>query len=133
MSALIVDEAAVTTAVLAHLAPLLTPYAAYDADTLSRLDELPQAYVEVSVSRRLADAPSRVGEWQGTNSFRVVILAVAAVRANAANLRRLVRASFDQTMMPCAGTTAPVTFATEQPLAPDEGWWSGRTEWTLTL
>jgi hypothetical protein len=132
VSPLIVNEADVSAAVITFLTPQLSPYAAFDADTLQRMGTTPQTYVEVSVSRRLADAPKRVGDWAGTNSFRVLTLAVAANRANAMNLRALVRRAFDTAFLPCAGATTPVTFVTEQLIAPDEGLWSGRTEWSLT-
>jgi hypothetical protein len=95
---------------------------------------LPPSYNEVMVMERFPDGPRRGDEPSETTQWRILTRAVAQKYANAVEMRARARAGLLGTTLTIGtGETAvestPVErLATDDPIAPDDGWFSGTSE-----
>lgn len=107
---------------------------AYDIDALRKMTATPKNYVEVTVSRRFGSEPRSVARYSATG-WRVTTRWVSATSiANARNLEARGHAALEGAVLAVDGrTSTPVQFETAEPIADDEGWWSGLTAWTYVL
>jgi hypothetical protein len=124
-------EAAVA-ALNAHLSALTIPREAFDVDDVPTT--LPDAYVEVSVSRRFIDgSPRGDGSKTGTG-WRLLTRAVARSTSDARRLHDLCAEALEfQTLTVDGHLTTPLEFETADPIEDDEGWFSGAWVWTYLL
>jgi hypothetical protein len=114
----------------AYIAALNTNLAgsatAYDYDEIPAT--LPNRYVEVTVSRRYGGEMR--GEKPTTNLFRATTRVVAKSVSDARELRRRV-SLIEGTYLTVGGVnTTPIQFETDEPIGPDDGYYSGLTQWT---
>lgn len=119
-------------AVIARLNTLLAPQAAYSINDLRNMSTKPDAYVEVTVSRRLPDASRRVGSAPQMTAFRATTRAVGDTENNAL-LMASKAAGLEESILTIGGIPTPVDYETSSPVADDEGWFSGLTTWTFTV
>lgn len=91
---------------------------------------LPPAYNEVHVMERLSDGPRRTALPSQTQQWRVLVRSVAQSFPNAQEMRR--RASLlHEAPLTVAGQTYYVERSlSDDPIAPDDTWWSGTSEFT---
>lgn len=118
-----------------HLAAVLalmggSAQGAYSLGDLDKLTTLPLSYNEVHVMERQPSGPRRTSLPSQTGQWRILVRAVADKFSNAQEMRR--RASL---LHEAALTVAGQTFYVERPvsddpIAPDDGWWSGTSEFT---
>ncbi len=111
---------------------------AYDLDdvpgTLGNEGTTPTKYIEVTVSRRYGGnergdaAPTLTG-------YRITTRAVAYESVtDARNLRCKAGLALENVAMSVSGvTTTQVKFESEEPIGPDDGWFTGLTSWTCVL
>lgn len=93
--------------------------------------KVPQWYTEVSVSRRYGSNP-RVTSASGVQGYRITTRAVANSAANARNVRAKQHAALEETVLTVDGeATTPIKFESAEPIASDEGMFSGLTTWTF--
>ena len=91
---------------------------------------LPPYYTEVSVMRRFGGNP-RVTTQSGVQGYRITTRAVANSAANARNMRSKQHAALEETVLVVDGeATTPIKFDSAEPIAEDEGMYSGLTTWT---
>lgn len=95
---------------------------------LARLSVLPDYYNEVTVS------PVYVGSFDSAggavvDAWRITTRAVAKTEDNAREMRRRATAALKGNRL---GGSTPVLFESGDPIAPDDGWFSGLTTWTFT-
>lgn len=118
------------TAVLAALNAALAPKQAYEYDTLPTTR--PAEYVEATVSRRFG-GESRLSAQKGTTGWRVTTRAVAQTVSNARLLAQKATQALEDVSLTVDGkSTTPIQFETEDPIGPDDGWYSGLVTWTYT-
>ena len=103
---------------------------AYSLGDLGKMSTtaLPSSYNEVHVMERLSDGPRRTHLPSQTQQWRILVRSVAQEFSNAQEMRR--RASLlHEAAITVAGQTYYVERAvSDDPIAPDDGWWSGVTE-----
>lgn len=92
---------------------------------LARLSVPPNYYTEVTVTRRFG-GEQRNGGGAGTTGWRITTRAVAKTEGNAREMRR--RAGLIERTT--VGDSTPVAFEGADPIAPDDGWYSGLSTWT---
>lgn len=104
---------------------------AYSLGDLKKLATLPTFYNEVMVMERVPDGPDRRGSLSEVQQWRVLIRSVAAVYANAQEMRARASVLHGATLTVDGETFYPRRSATDDPIAPDSGWWSGTSEFTF--
>lgn len=93
---------------------------------------LPARYTEVSVMRRFGGNPRQTSQ-SGVEGYRIATRAVADSAANARNLRAKQHAALEEVSLTIDGTvTSPIKFEGAEPIAPDEGEFSGLVTWTYS-
>lgn len=120
------------TAVLTALnAVLTTGMDAYDLDDIP--SPLPDNYVEVTVSSR-AGAPNRSTASTGRSGWRITTRTVGKTVSNAREMRRLVRTALLFVRLTVDGDqTTRIQFESEEPIGPDDGWYSGLSTWSYAI
>lgn len=120
------------TAVLAALnGALAASMPAYDYDDVPATR--PANYVEVTVSRR-AGAPNRAPGSTGRSGWRITTRPVSTTVSNAREMRkRCVSALLYVRLTVDGDISSPIQFETEDPIGPDDGWYSGLSVWTYAL
>jgi hypothetical protein len=120
------------TAVLAALnAELAASMRAYDYDDLPTTR--PANYVEVTVSRR-AGGPNRNPGSTGRSGWRITTRPVSTTVSNAREMRKRVATALLFNRVTVGGDqSTPIQFETEDPIGPDDGWYSGLSTWTYAV
>lgn len=124
------SEKAHTTAVLALLNAAAAN--AYTIDELDAMGSLPPQYAEVYVTNRSVDAGRRVSGRSGsTDGWRVQVRAVANRFGNAQEIRRRVHAALKNARVTVDGRTSSPMWqsVSDDPIASDDGWFSGMSEY----
>jgi hypothetical protein len=92
--------------------------------------QVPQWYTETSVVRRFGGNP-RVDSRSSVQGYRITTRAVANSAANARNIRAKQHAALEDVALTVDGEqTTPIKFESADPIASDEGMFSGLTTWT---
>lgn len=119
------------TAILAALnAGLPAAHKAYRMGDPGIITDASAAYTEVIISRRHGGI-ARADSTLDSDLIRVMTRVVAKSADNAGVQQTKVRAALEYTALSIGGvTTTPIQFETEDPIAPDDGWYSGATDWT---
>lgn len=120
------------TALLTVLTTALAPRKVYELHQVP--STRPPNYVELSLSRRFGGEFKQSGD-VGTTGYRVTLRAVAQVSVMAAreDLEKC-RAALEFTSLAVGGsTTTPIQFETEDPVAADDGWFSGLMSFTYVI
>ncbi|GAB3776771.1 hypothetical protein FB382_004394 [Nocardioides ginsengisegetis] len=100
----------------------------------ARYGALPKFYTEVTVTRRFNGDGARSGGGSGVRLVRITTRAVAETEANAREMRRRTSDGLEGSSLSVVGfDSTPVEFETEDPIAPDDGWFSGLTTWTYAV
>lgn len=95
---------------------------------------LPPAYNEVHVMERFPDGPRRGSEPSETGQWRIFTRAVAQSYANAQEMRRRAGELRGKSATVGAQATTEIErLATDDPIAPDDGWFSGASEFGYAL
>lgn len=123
----------------AILAALNTPTAAAGANayTLGQLKAMaspPTFYTEVVIAERVVEG-GRLGGRSDIEAWRIVTRAVATVEENARLMRHKAKAALLDRPITVAGieSTPIERGSSEDPIALDETWYSGTSEWTYAL
>lgn len=125
-----------------HLAAVIAAINTADGNALSLGDledmkpnGLPTSYNEVIVMQRLGDGPSRGSEPSATGQWRIFTRAVANDYDNALEMRRRAAAGLLGVSLTVGGeqTTEIERTLTDDPIAPDDGWFSGASEFGYAL
>lgn len=107
---------------------------AYSLGDLAKLATLPTSYNEVHVMERLGDGPRRSSEPSTTQQWRVFIRAVSTSYANAQEMRKRSSALIGKTVTVDGESSTEIERAvSDDPIAPDDGWWSGTSEFGYAL
>lgn len=91
---------------------------------------LPASYNEVHVVERNPEGSDRIGSLSGVQQWRVLIRSVAQVYANAQEMRRRASELHGAQISVAGENFYPRRSTTDDPIAPDSGWWSGTSEYT---
>lgn len=125
-----------------HLAAVVAAINAQNGNALTLGDlakmtstSLPSSYNEVIVMERLPDGPRRSSEPSEVRQWRVFTRAVAQSYPNAQEMRRRAAAGLLGKSLTVAGqpTTELERTASDDPIAPDDGWFSGPSEFGYAL
>lgn len=101
---------------------------AYTIDQLTRMTA-PAAYNEVYVMRREGDKPDRMGALSETSQWRVITRAVANTYGNAQVMRDRANAALHDSTLTVEGETYyPRRAIGDDPIGPDDGWFTGTSE-----
>lgn len=119
----------------AHLAAVVaflggSARGAYSLGDLKKLTTLPTSYNEVMVMERIGDGPDRRGSLSEVKQWRILVRSVAQVYGNAQEMRARAAALHGSTLTVDGETFYPRRSATDDPIAPDDNWWSGTSEFT---
>lgn len=119
-------------AVLAAInAALPAAIRAYETDDIP--DPLPAQYVEVIVTRVFGGEVMLDGS-VATSGWLIFTRFVAKTVTNAGRLQdRVTTALEGRALVIGDRESTPVTFQTEDPIAPDDGWYSGSAQWDYTI
>jgi hypothetical protein len=119
------------TAVLGALnAVLPATHKAYRMGDPAIVTDNASAYTEVVISRRFGGI-ARADSTLDSDLIRAMTRAVAKSQADADNQATKNRAALEYASLSIGGvTTTPIQFETEDPVAPDDGWYSGATSWS---
>lgn len=110
----------------------LAPHQAFTVQQLEDATALPQQYVELGVTRRFGGTELLAGSPRPL-VWRAYTRAVALREVNARRMRSLVSEALEDARLTVAGkTSGPLRFESADPVAPDDGWYSGLTTWTYT-
>lgn len=122
------------TAILAQLnATLPATRKAYRIGDPAIIVDDPDSYTEVSLWRRPGGL-ARLDAVYDSDLMRVKTRYVAKSANNASAQQTKTRAALEYASLSIGGTTTtPVQFETEDPIMPDDGWFSGWTDWTYAL
>lgn len=102
---------------------------AFDYDDIDR-DNPPEQYTEVTVSRRYGGT-ERNDSTTGRVGWRITTRAVATTVSNAREMRnRAVTALLYRRLTVDGVQTTPIQFESEDPIASDDGMFSGLCTWT---
>jgi len=109
-----------------------TPLTAAQRAKAAASKTLPAKYTEVLVTERISEY-RRLGGL-GCRSWRLQTRAVAQIEDNAETERAKAAAALEEQFFTVGGveSSAIVRGATDDPIAPDEGWFSGLSEWNYT-
>lgn len=118
-----------------HLAAVLalmggSARGAYSLADLKGLATLPSSYNEVHVMERLPGGPRRTSLPSQTQQWRVLVRAVAQSYGNAQEMRRRASELHEATLTVAGQTYYVERSATDDPIGPDSGWYSGTSEFT---
>ncbi|MDR7253709.1 hypothetical protein J2X46_002699 [Nocardioides sp. BE266] len=118
-----------------HLAAVLalmggSARGAYSLGDLKALGTLPSSYNEVHVVERNPEGSDRVGSLSGVQQWRVLIRSVAQIYGNAQEMRRRAGELHGAQLTVASENFYPRRSTTDDPIAPDSGWWSGTSEFT---
>ncbi len=127
-----IDQRAHATAIRSALDAGITPDHSYDVDDLPA--ERPTRYVEVYLTRRFIPA-TRNGGTSGITAWRLLARTVDQTSVDNARLLQSKVATVlnEQSLTIAGGLTTPIQFESEEPIGPDDGWYSGATAWTYCL
>lgn len=117
----------VVTAVSAALTT--TNAAPYTLGDLARLTVPPAFYNEVTVTPMFVAANDAAG-MPVVGAWRITTRAVAKTEGNAREMRR--RATVGLQGVRIATGATPVLFESADPIAEDDGWYSGLSTWTFS-
>lgn len=120
------------TALLATLTTALAPQKVYELHQVPTTR--PPNYVEFALSRRFGGEFKQSGD-VGTTGYRITLRAVAQSSVTAAreDLEKC-RAALENTSLTVgADATTPIQFETEDPVAADNGWFSGLMSFTYVI
>lgn len=119
-------------AALAVLNAALTPKVAYDFDDIPATR--PADYVEVSLHRRFG-GESRASGQKWVTGYRLAVRSVSQASVSDARLMRLkAKTALESKFLTVSGeTSTPIQFESEDPIGPDDGWYSGLTLYTFTI
>lgn len=106
----------------------------FDVDDVPK-DEAarPDFYNEVVVSRKYSDGDYFLSGEQNLVAYRLTTRAVARRLTNARMMRGLAGRLEGRTITVGGIESTPIEFVAEQGLGDDDGWFSGRTEWSYQL
>jgi hypothetical protein len=126
-----IDQRAHATAIRTALNASITPDLAYDADDLPAIR--PNRYVEVYLARRFI--PANRNGTSGITGWRLLARTVDKTSVDNAQLlqSKVNTALNEQSLVIGSGSTTPIQFESEEPIGPDDGWYSGSTAWTYVL
>lgn len=115
---------------LAAVVELLGGFAggAYSVGDLKKLKQLPTKYNEVHVMERLGDGPRRTSRPAQTQQWRILVRAIATEFANAQEMRRLASQLHESPLVVTGETFYVERAQSDDPIASDDGWWSGTSE-----
>lgn len=118
-----------------HLAAVVELLTAAGAEpmTLQELEdapELPPYYTEVHVMERDAVGPRRGASASDIRQWRILTRAVGQRYANAQEMRACARVLHEASLTVGDETYYIERSATDDPIAADDGWWSGTSEFT---
>ena len=102
--------------------------AKYRADNFGKV---PTSYNEVHVMERLSDGPRRTHLPSQTQQWRVLIRSVAEKYENAQEMRDRASDLHEATVVIGGQTYYIERSVSDDPIAPDSGWWSGTSEFTF--
>lgn len=119
---------------MAILALLNTPENnahAYTLGGLKKLAQLPALYTEVVVTQRFVEGGRFGGRSSSTRGWRVQTRVVAQSEVNAQRLRAKGEAALLDRRVTVDGlvSTQIKRAISDDPIAPDDGWYSGLSEW----
>ena len=119
----------------AHLAAVVAFLESAGASpmTSQEIDEarsLPAYYTEVHVMRRSPQGPRRNGSVSDLTQWRILTRAVAERYGNAQEMRSRAFALHGATLTVDGIDYYPESSVSDNPIAPDDGWWSGASEFT---
>jgi hypothetical protein len=104
---------------------------AYDYDEVPATR--PDNYVEVTVSRRFGGDNRAVGS-TGRVGWRITTRPVAKTVSNAREMRKRVTTALNAARVTVSGDkSTPIQFEGEEPIGPDDGWYSGLSTWTYAI
>lgn len=130
----VVSESDTHVEVVKAVVSAVAKTAAYDVDEAEKVKSLPANYVEVYLSRRFSEESLRLDGFRTPVAWRLSLRVVSKSVSNARLMQDRIRAAFEgNTFDVEARTSTPVTFESESPVAPDDGWFSGLTDWTYVL
>ena len=117
----------------AHLDAVIALLTAADAApmTLQQITDattLPTSYTEVQVMQRLGSGPRRSGAPSEVTQWRILTRAVAQRYANAQEMRKRAGALHEAKLTVDGETFFIERSVTDDPIAPDDGWYSGVSE-----
>jgi hypothetical protein len=121
-----VSERAHSTAIRALLEAPLGNWSAFDYDDVP--SDLPDIYVEITVTRRYGGDPRACGK-RPLLGWRLTTRAVGGSVDEARWAREKVDGVLREKRIPALASTL-VEFETENPIEPDDGRYSGLTTWT---
>lgn len=95
---------------------------------------LPSSYNEVIVMERVPDGPRRSSEPSETSQWRIFTRAVAQTYGNAQEMRRRAGELRGKSMTVAGEPTTEIErTVSDDPIAPDDGWFSGPSEYGYAL
>lgn len=103
-------------------------YSLGDLDELKASTGLPASYNEVHVMERLSDGPRRTSLPSELQQWRILVRSVAQRFANAQEMRRRASLLHEATLTVDSATYYIERAQSDDPIAPDDGWWSGTSE-----
>lgn len=119
-----------------HLAAVVAFLTSVGAHPLT-LDQLkasgnqrPRFYTEVMVMQRLGDGPRRTSLPAGSTQWRIFVRAVGEKYANAQQERVNASALHGASLVVGGERFYVERSMTDDPIAEDDGWWSGASEFT---
>jgi hypothetical protein len=106
-----------------------TPLTASQRATAATSNTLPAHYTEIFLSERVTES-RRVGGI-GSRAWRLQTRAVAKSEDNAETERAKAAAALEEQFITVGGieSSALARGSTDDPIAPDDGWFSGLSEW----
>lgn len=118
-----------------HLAAVKALFpASAKAYTLQEIKDLgadpPESYNEVTVSQRIGPGPRRNGAPSQITGWRVLVRSVAQIYDNAQEMRRQASVLHEAKVTVAGEDFYIERSATDDPIAEDDGWWSGASEFT---
>lgn len=91
-------------------------------------DALPTSYTEVQVMQRFGSGPRRSGAPSAVTQWRILTRAVAKRYTNAQEMRRRAGALHEAALTVEGETYYVERAVSDDPIAEDDGWWSGTSE-----
>lgn len=114
-------------------ATLASARKAYRIGDPAIITDAADSYTEVSLWRRPGGL-ARLDAVLDSDLMRVKTRYVAKSANNAGVQHSKTRAAIEYASLSIGGsTTTPIQFETEDPIVPDDGWFSGWTDWTYAL
>lgn len=112
-----------------------TPLTAAERVKAAAAGTLPAHYTEVFITERVTSPEYRRMGGMECRSWRVQTRAVAKLEDNAETERAKAAAALEEQFLTVGGveSSAIVRGATDDPIAPDDGWFSGLSEWLFNL